>query len=139
MGGSEDKCRKRIREKVIPTCFLILMLLTMFLPFFEVKGIKVATGIHSGAYSERLTVIVTAVFLMATWKNRINGILRLFLQNTAILVMIIYDFLHLFFKYDEFKHVCIGFWTHIFVSIMMICYCSYCFYTKVCSQNKSQR
>lgn len=106
MGGSEDKCRKRIREKVIPSCFLILMLLTMFLPFFEVKGIKVATGIHSGAYSERLTV---------------------------------YDFLHLFFKYDEFKHVCIGFWTHIFVSIMMICYCSYCFYTKVCSQNKSRR
>lgn len=123
MGVLEDKHRKLIWEKVIPSCFLMLLFLTRFLPFYEIEGIRVEIGFHSSVYHKILVGTVALTFLMATWKNNINNIIRLFLQNISILAMILYDILHLFFEDYKFKHAGIGFWIHTAISIIAIGYC----------------
>ncbi len=91
MGVLEAKQRKMFMEKVIPSCCLILLFLTRFLPFYEIKGIRVVDGFGSIEFHKILFGIVVLMFLIGTWKDNINFIIRFILQNISILIIMLYD------------------------------------------------
>ncbi len=125
MGVLEAKQRKMFMEKVILSCCLILLFLTRFLPFYEIKGIRVVDGFGSIEFHKILFGTVVLIFLIGTWKDNINFMIRFILQNISILIMMFYEILYLFSKDYKFKHTCIGFWLHIAVSVMTIGCCFY--------------
>lgn len=127
MDVSEDRGKLIIWNKLIPSCFLMIMTFFRSLRFYEIKGLTYSDG--WGAVEEYPLVFLAgfALFLVATWPEIKYKGLALLLQIIPIVMFLICELVYMksagFFR---LKWITYGFWVYLVMSAILIVYLCIC-------------
>jgi len=71
----EDK-NQILRKKILTTCLFCLLLLTRFLTFYEIKGIRVENGWGAPTHYKIIFGIAVFMFCIGVWTKHNNIVTR---------------------------------------------------------------
>lgn len=115
---------KSIYRKAIPFFLFLLMFVVRFLTFYEISGILTINGWGAVKQYGYLFIAASLLYCSSVWMSSGKYLLQIFMQIISVIIMLISEFLYLYFSeyYVQIKYLQQGFWIYLCICMFTIIY-----------------